>query len=104
MKIIIFLFISYFSFFSYSFSDNQIDCNQFDKISAKYIECKAKILKEATKKKSENLKKTAKEKTDKLKKSGLAGFFAAALELSREGLLNIMQKESFDKILIKERK
>jgi len=43
-------------------------------------------------------------KTDKLKKSGLAGFFAAALELSREGLLNIMQKESFDKILIKERK
>ena len=42
--------------------------------------------------------------TTKLKKSGIAGFLAASLELSKEGLLNIMQKKSFDKLLIKERK
>ena len=42
--------------------------------------------------------------TKKLKKSGIAGFFAASLELAREGLLNIMQKKSFDRLLIKERK
>ena len=56
MKIIIFLLISYFSFFSYSFSDNQIDCNQFDKISAKYIECKTKNLKSNLNKKQSEMK------------------------------------------------
>ena len=43
-------------------------------------------------------------KNTKLKKSGLAGIFSASLELSREGLINIMQKNRFDKLLIKERK
>ena len=43
-------------------------------------------------------------KTKKLKKSGVAGFFSASLELSKEGLIRIMQKKSFDKLLIKERK
>ena len=43
-------------------------------------------------------------KTKKLKKSGMSGFFSASLELTKEGLLRIMQKKSFDKILIKERK
>ena len=43
-------------------------------------------------------------KTKKLKKSGLAGFFSASLELTKDGVLNIMQKKSFDKILIKEKK
>ena len=43
-------------------------------------------------------------KTNTLKKSGLAGIFAASLELSREGLISIMQKKTFDKLLIKERK
>ena len=43
-------------------------------------------------------------KEKKLKKSGMSGFFAAALELTKEGLLSIMQKKSFDKILIRERK
>ena len=43
-------------------------------------------------------------KTKSLKKSGLAGFFAASLELTREGIINIMQKKDFDKLLIKERK
>ena len=42
--------------------------------------------------------------TKTLKKSGLAGFFSASLELTKEGLLEIFQKKSFDKILIKERK
>ena len=40
----------------------------------------------------------------KLKKSGLAAMFSASLELTREGLINIMQKSNFDKLLIKERK
>ena len=39
----------------------------------------------------------------KLKKSGLAGFFAGSLELTREGVIQIMQKKNFDKILIKEK-
>ena len=43
-------------------------------------------------------------KTSALKKSGLAGVFSASLELTREGLINIMQKKSFNKLLIKEKK
>ena len=39
-----------------------------------------------------------------LKRSGMAGFFSASLELTKEGLINIMQKKGFDKLLIKERK
>ncbi len=42
--------------------------------------------------------------TKKLKKSGMAGFFSASLELTKEGLINILQRKSFDKVLIKERK
>ena len=38
-----------------------------------------------------------------LRKSGMAGFFSASLELTKEGLINIMQKKSFDGLLIKER-
>ena len=60
MKIIIFLFISYLSFFSYSFSENLIDCSQFDKISAKYIECKAKNLKSNLNKKQSEMKSKVK--------------------------------------------
>ena len=56
MKIIIFLLISYFSFFSYSYSEVLIDCNQFDKVSAKYIECKAKNLKSNLNKKQSKIK------------------------------------------------
>jgi segregation and condensation protein A len=43
-------------------------------------------------------------KTKNLRKSGMAGFFSASLELTKEGLINIMQKKNFDKLLIKERK
>ena len=41
-------------------------------------------------------------KTNTLRKSGLAGILTASLELSREGLISIMQKKAFDKLLIKE--
>jgi segregation and condensation protein A len=37
----------------------------------------------------------------KLKKSGLAGIFAASLELTKQGSTNIMQKKIFGKLLIK---
>ena len=40
-------------------------------------------------------------KTYILKKSGLAGLFSASLELSREGMIRIMQKKNFDKLFIK---
>ena len=42
-------------------------------------------------------------KTNTLKKSGLSGLFSAALELTREGLISIMQKKTFDRLLIKEK-
>ena len=42
-------------------------------------------------------------KTLTLKKTGLAGLFSASLELSREGIISIMQKKTFDKLLIKEK-
>ena len=40
----------------------------------------------------------------KLRKTGFAGFFSASLELTKEGIINIMQKKIFEKILIKEKK
>ena len=43
-------------------------------------------------------------KTKKLKITGLAGLFSASLDLTKEGLINIMQKKIFDKLLIKARK
>ena len=43
-------------------------------------------------------------KTYTLKKSGLAGLFSASLELTREGLITVMQKKAFDKLLIREKK
>ena len=52
---------------------------------------------------SELIPKKFKE-SEKLKRSGLAGFFSASLELAKEGLINIMQKKTFDKLMIKERK
>jgi len=43
-------------------------------------------------------------KTNTLKKSGLAGLFSASLDLAKEGLIGIMQKKTFDKLLIREKK
>ena len=42
--------------------------------------------------------------SEKLKKTGISGIFAATLELTREGIITIMQKKNFDKLLIKEKK
>ena len=42
-------------------------------------------------------------KNKKLKKTGMAGFFAASLELTKEGLITIMQKKNFGPILIKQK-
>ena len=42
--------------------------------------------------------------TTNLKRSGISGIFAACLELTREGAISIMQKKSFEKLLIKEKK
>ena len=43
-------------------------------------------------------------KSNQLKKSGVCGLFSGALELAREGLISIMQKKTFDTLLIKEKK
>ena len=37
----------------------------------------------------------------KMKRSGLAGIFAATLELTKEGILKVMKEKSFEKILVK---
>ena len=56
MKFIVFIFMFYISFSSYLFSDEIIDCDQFDKISVKYVECKAKNLKSNLNKKQTEMK------------------------------------------------
>ena len=42
-------------------------------------------------------------KNKNLKKSAIAGFFSASLELTKTGLIKIMQEKSFDTLLIKEK-
>ena len=39
-----------------------------------------------------------------MKRTGIAGIFAASLELSREGIVSLSQNESFDKLMIKKNK
>ena len=41
---------------------------------------------------------------EKLKRTGLASFFSGSLELTKEGLLSIVQERSFEKIFIKAKK
>ena len=38
---------------------------------------------------------------NKMKKTGIAGLFAASLELTKEGLISISQKKMFDKLFVK---
>ena len=38
---------------------------------------------------------------DEMKKTGITGIFSASLELTKEGLIKILQKKTFDKIMIK---
>tara|TARA_B100001057_G_scaffold119114_1_gene117776 strand:+ start:354 stop:1079 length:726 start_codon:yes stop_codon:yes gene_type:complete len=40
---------------------------------------------------------------DQKKRTGLSGIFAACLELAKEGVINIMQKKTFDDILVKKK-
>ena len=68
MKFIVFIFMVFFNFSSYLFSDELIDCDQFDKISAKYLECKTKNLKITL---NENQKKIKSGAEKKIKKSGI---------------------------------
>ena len=42
-------------------------------------------------------------KTISLKKSGIAGIFSASLQLTKDGLVRIMQKKNLDGLLIKEK-
>ena len=41
---------------------------------------------------------------NKSKRSGMAGLFSASLELTKIGLISLMQNKSFGKVLIKEKK
>jgi len=52
-------------------------------------------------KKINELVPSAFNKSVKSKKSGLASIFSASLELTKDGLIDIMQKKLFDDILIK---
>ena len=38
---------------------------------------------------------------NKMKRSGIAGIFAASLELTKEGLIKVLQKKQFDNLMIK---
>ena len=38
---------------------------------------------------------------NKMKKTGIAGIFAASLELTKEGLIKVSQSKMFDKLMIK---
>ena len=38
---------------------------------------------------------------DKMKKTGIAGIFAASLELAKEGIVSVSQKKNFEELLIK---
>ena len=62
IKIVVFL-ITFFISLSNSIAE-EIDCSQFDKLSAKYVECSASKLKE----KSKDLKNTTVEKIGESKK------------------------------------
>ena len=42
-------------------------------------------------------------RTKKLKKTGLSGFFSASLELTKEGIISIVQKKNFEKLLVREK-
>ncbi len=39
--------------------------------------------------------------TNNMKRTGMAGIFAASLELTKEGVLQLMQKKIFDKLMVK---
>ena len=38
---------------------------------------------------------------NKMQRTGIAGIFAASLELTKEGIVSVSQKKIFDKLMIK---
>ena len=70
MKLKIFLSSIILSTITSSVSSNEVNCDQFDKLSAKFLECKANQLKEKTSQKVENTKEKFENSSikDKLKK------------------------------------
>ena len=66
---ILFIIITLFSFTTLA-NSNKVDCDQFDKLSAKFLECKANELKKKTSQKVENSKEKFENSSikDKLKK------------------------------------
>ena len=38
---------------------------------------------------------------NKMKRTGIAGIFAASLELAKEGVISVSQREKFEKLMIK---
>jgi len=38
---------------------------------------------------------------NKMEKTGIAGIFAASLELTKEGIIKVSQSKMFDKLMIK---
>ena len=86
MKKIFIILIVFFFKSTYSFAEEN-KCNEFKKLSKKYIECNAKKLKEASSKKAEELKDGTSKKTQKLKE----GTSKKAKEL-KENLVEIGDK------------
>ena len=87
MKIIFFILLGYLCILPHSFSSEIIDCNQFDKLSAKYVECKTK-----------NLKTTLNENQSKAKKK-----IAVSKESIKSQIDQSETKKKFDSSKFKER-
>ena len=85
MKKIIFVILSTWTLITANVMAEKIDCTQFDKVSAKYLECSAKNLKE---------------KSSELKLKATVG----AEELKEKVTTNVKSgKKKFDKLNLKEK-
>ena len=65
LKIVYFILITFF--FSNIVSSEEIDCNKFEKMSAKYIQCNAVKFKSKTDKKANQLKVKTNQKANEIK-------------------------------------
>ena len=86
MKKLFIIFIVFYFKSTYSFAEEN-KCNEFKKLSKKYIECNAKKLKEVSSKKAKELKDGTSKKTEELKE----GTSKKAKEL-KENLVEIGDK------------
>ena len=69
------------------------DLNTYNKLLQ--LECQRVNLKE------QSLEHKEKRFKNKMEKTGIAGIFAASLELTKEGIVKVSQKKIFDKLMIK---